>query len=216
MRTAGETPGAPPCRRFTRRLQNPPARLQRRRTLNQRVDESRRREQPALRVLPAQERLGAHHRSVAHSYLRLVVQDEFLVGAGAAQFAVDLLARPRLRPHRRDKERTSVTSGGLRLVKSQVRVSDQFVGVKTFGGRDGDAGAGSHKKGAAADFDLLFDLLQQRDNGRPDHQRIGAIAKDQEEFVAAKPVDLTRRHRAHAPCDFLEQPISGRVPRMCR
>ncbi len=111
------------------------------RARRQRVDEGARRKNAALRMAPADQRLGADDRFVRQPDLRLEVELEFVVGEGAPQLQIEAAARLRLRAQHRQEEAVAAAAVGFRLVEREIGIGDQLVDACAVGRRDGDAGA---------------------------------------------------------------------------
>ncbi|MCY1276714.1 hypothetical protein D9M70_253820 [compost metagenome] len=179
--------------------------------------ELRRGDQPAARVLPAQQRLGAGQAAAVAGELRLVVQGELVLLDGAAQVAFQLQALQRAGVHFRLVELVVVLAHFLGVVHRRVGVLHQLVQLGAVLRRQRHADAGGDEELAAfqgerpgqAGEDLLGDL------DRP-HQRLFAVAlarQQQGELVAAH-----ARHGvvvAHATGQalghFLEHAVAGGV-----
>ena len=107
----------------------------------ERVDEGARREHAALRMPPAQQRLGADHGVVRQPDLRLEIELELVLREGAPQLEIEAAPRLRLRAQHRHEEAVGAAAVGLGLVEREIGVGDQLVDVGAVVRRDGDAGA---------------------------------------------------------------------------
>ena len=119
MRLSDEPHGAPGRGLRAGGRDDPAADLRRDGAFGQRVDEGGRRDQPALRMSPAQQRLGAHHGIVGEPDLRLVVQLELVLGEGAPQLHAE--PAPRLRPRPQHRQEEPVGAGRRRPWPGRAR-----------------------------------------------------------------------------------------------
>ena len=90
------------------------------------LDKRRRREQAALRVLPAHQGLGTD-QAVVFIHLRLQVHDELTRRQAAANVLLQLQARADGLLHRRVKKAQGILAGGFGLVHGQVRALHQLM-----------------------------------------------------------------------------------------
>ena len=91
--------------------------------------ELRGRHESALRMTPADERLGADDRAGLQIHLRLVVQHELLPLEGAAQAALERLPLDGADVHVRLEELIVVAPAVLGVVHRGVRILDQCLRV---------------------------------------------------------------------------------------
>ena len=164
-------------------------------------------------MTPAHQRLGADHRSVRETDLRLVVQLELVLGIGAPQLDIEASARLRLRAQHRQEEAIGSPPGRLGLVERQIGIGDQLVDVLAVVGRDRDAGAGGDVQDMVLDRERLGEPLEHRLDDLAHDQRIAASGKDRDELVAAETAHLAAvAGDLHQPLSDLDQElVAGRM-----
>jgi hypothetical protein len=115
--------GGPPLRRLgASRFDDPSACLGADRICSERVNERARPENSALRVPPAQQRLGASDGAVGKPDLRLIKQLEFASLVRAPQFRGHTAAGLRLRPQCRREHAAEASAIFFGLVEGKVRI----------------------------------------------------------------------------------------------
>jgi len=91
------------------------------------LDEGTRTDHAALRMPPAQQRFGAHHRLVGESDLRLKEKLEFVLRESPSQLDLKPAPGSRLRPQHRHEQPVGVPAVGLGLVEGEIGVGGQLV-----------------------------------------------------------------------------------------
>ena len=174
-------------------------------------DELARQDQTARGVAPAHQRF--HHGELVALDLQhgLVVELEFVAGNGLAQVIFQLAPLTDAGFDRAVEQMESIASSGLRLVKREVGVAHQSIGVVAVVRRHGDADAGADENLAA------FDVIRL-ENGFEDlvRQCAGLACRTADKrmqhgkFVTAQPRRAVRRsHDAlQAAADCLQQGVA--------
>ena len=154
-------------------------------------DELAGRDQAALRMVPAHQRLEAADPAVLEANDRLVVQLEFGVGDGRAEIDLERVARLQPPVHLPLEEPVGAAAVALGEIERHVGVLEQLIRAGAVGGRDRDADAGADLDRAAADLERL---AEQVDDAR------GELAA----LLGARDRGLhdrrTRRRRCAPPC----------------
>ena len=211
--------GAPPRLQVLERLRQHPVADARRQpgVLDQR-QELHRRDQAALRMVPAHQRFQAEHHAAAHVHLGLVVQRELrlvqrLVHAADRHHA--FFVAPAVF---RVEELTAVAAGLLGAVHRVVGMAQQRVGVAAVDRVDGrtHAGGDMHRLDVRVDRVGLGHHAQHAldRQARLLHRR---RAQQQHELVAAQPPgrvgpQVVAAQRAAQPAGQLDQqPVAGRM-----
>ncbi|MCY1398059.1 hypothetical protein D9M71_130850 [compost metagenome] len=107
-------------------------------------DELVRQQQAQLRMLPAQQRLGAHRLAVAGVEFGLVMQAQLPPFLGHAQLLQQLQLLARIGVHRPIEEAVAVLAGTLGVVHRGIGVHQQFVLVGTIAREHGDTDTGGN------------------------------------------------------------------------
>ena len=177
-------------------------------------DEFGGRDQAALGMLPADQRLAAGDPSVLEVDERLVVELELPVGERHPQR--ELEGPPRLHPrvHFRLEKPVGAASIGFGAIKRHVGVLQQLGGVDPVTRRERDADAGVYDHGMTVK--LAGRLHRLADPPRQDRGVVGLLdaGQDDGEFVAADPrhgIDLANAI-AQARRNRLEQLVADLVP----
>ena len=98
-----------------------------------------RRNEPARRMRPAQQRLEADDVLAHQIYERLIVHFERFGRQRRAQIDFELAAGLRLGVHLRLEKAEGRFAGGLGAIERQVGIAQQVIGIVAVGGRHGDA-----------------------------------------------------------------------------
>ena len=118
-------------------------------------DELDRRDEAALGVMPAQQRLQTADLVALEVDERLVVELELAVGQRLAQVELQLAARLHVGVHVRLEEAVDAAPLALGAVQGEVGVLEQLVGIGAVAGRHGDADAGADRDLMAVDVEGL-------------------------------------------------------------
>ncbi|RMS60168.1 hypothetical protein ALP65_04561, partial [Pseudomonas aeruginosa] len=167
-------------------------------------------DQPVLRMLPAQQRFHADHRSVRRQYLGLVVQDQLPALQGLAQVMEQLQLFLGVGVHRTLEEAVAVPSLVLGVIHRRVGIDHQFVAGLPVAGVERDADARRDPHLVAGYLVRLADPLHQfLGQGRG----VGGLAglDQQDELVAAEPGNhvLVAGRGAQPFGDGVEHRIAG-------
>ena len=180
----------------------------------ERVDERARREHAALRMPPAQQRLGADHRFVREPDLRLEIELEFVLREGAPQFEIEAAPRLCLRAQHRQEEAIVAAAVGFGLVERKIGVGDQLVDIVAVVRRDGDAGAAAEMQDVIVDLERLRQPLQHRVDEFADRRR-GSPQSGRITTNSSPPEPADRAAVAgdfrQAMADLDQQLVAGRV-----
>ena len=148
-------------------------------------DELARRQDPFLRVLPANERLRADRLTGREAEDRLVVEDELAAGQRAPESALHRRAFLRLLLHPLCEELKAVAARLLRAIHRGVDVRDEHLGVLAVAREETDADGRLDEELPFLDQERLRDHLQDL----PRHRRRVGLAPDpvheQKELVPA-------------------------------
>ena len=170
--------------------------------------------QPALRVVPADQRFGADRRATAQVDLGLVIQLELAAIECQAQAAFDRLPLDGAQVHVGRKKLGIVASAVLGVVHRQVGILDQGFRVLPVGRVKADADTGRHVQSVAGD---VMRFGQRGDDLVGAFCRVNGLSdfgQHDDEFIAANPAhgvrvahagDQALRHR-------LQQQVAGAVP----
>ena len=169
-------------------------------------------QQPALGVLPANERLDAVHLAGAEVELRLVVQHELVALEGQAQL---LLHHERVRGVLLARGLVDDDAGGavLALVHRGVRVLQQLLERLGVVGVEADAEARLDAQLHTLDHDLLGQLAAHAGEQRHGAGAVGGPGQHDAELVAAESRDgvVGAQGAVEALGDHLEQLVAGVV-----
>ena len=179
-------------------------------------DELRGRDDAALRIAPAQQRLYAAGAAAAKVDLRLVDEEEFVVHQAASHVGLELQPLLHARIHVSRVEPVRVASRFLRRVHRRVRLLDQrdrIHGVERIHGHAERAGERRRLVGQAERrLERVAHALQHGHDLERRMRRIEA-GQDHDELVAAEARDgVALAHRAGQPLrDRLQQLVAGIV-----
>ena len=172
-----------------------------------------RRDRPAGRMLPADQRFEPGDLLAGGADDRLVMDRQLAALDRLAKIVLEQLALGRLAVHRRFVEAVLAAAGGLGRVEREVGIADQRVGAGPARVADGDADRGADRHLVAFDHVGPRDLLDQRPGERFQQADVDAAGKHRLELVAAETPDLAviAHHRLQPLGDLAQQRVADRV-----
>ena len=138
-----------------------------------------------LRVVPAHERLGAHHLARAEVDERHVDEPHLAALERLAEVAAVLEVLGGDQPHRRVEDPDLALAGALRLVHRDVGIAQQ-AGRAHAGRRHGDADAGEHGDVVAGDRHRVAQAVEQSLGDVDRAVDAAAVLEQDRELVAAE------------------------------
>ena len=170
-------------------------------------DELERRDQPADRMAPAQQRLDAGDRAVLEAHQRLVVQLELLALERPLQVGAQLQARHDPVVHGGLEQPVAALAVALGDVHRGVGVADQLVGVgRAPGLGDRDAQAGADDEVVVLELERAADALEDPLGGLDRGRQVLDVLEQDRELVAAEPRGgVGRADAGRDPLRHLEQ-----------
>ena len=147
-------------------------------------NEFARQDEPALRMLPAQQRFGGNHLAGSQFDLRLQVQAQLAVARGLTQFTQQ---RQRFLAAGIEPGLVDLAAAALPLghIHRQLRAADQLAGVASVHRMQRDADAGAQVDGLVVDLQRLFEGALDAMRRLGGCRRIG-VRQQQRELVAAQ------------------------------
>src|SRR5260221_11225146 len=173
-------------------------------------DEIGGRDEPALGMVPAKQRLERADAVMFEVEQGLVEQFELIAFEGEAQIGLQLPALLRAFVEALLKEGVGAAARLLGGVKRQVRAAQQGAAVFAVLRSDGDANAGRQSNLVAVDDNRLGD--RSEDGAREPVDRVTVVAHglEHDELVAAEPRDeMATRRILYAPAGFDQQCVAG-------
>ena len=151
------------------------------------ADELRRRQQPSVGVVPADEGLDREHLARRHLDLGLVVDDQLAVVERLAQLDLVLELPAHLGPQRLVEDLDAIATELLGRVHGRVGVAQQVVGVLRRLEREGDPDAGRGGHLVALDVERAAEGLAQLAGHRHGLALAVQVLGQDHQLVAAHP-----------------------------
>src|SRR5665213_1039387 len=100
------------------------------------------------------------HRAIAQSELRLEVENKFVFGKCATEFAVELTSGLSFCAKCRHKKAIRTTSGDFGVIKREIGTRNQIIDIRTICWSNGNTGACADKHVLLVDFKSFSKSLQ--------------------------------------------------------